>query len=71
MTNAGKKLESPLKLNMSFGEALSRFVTVDQKEVTDSVERSKTKKPGQDATPPRRSFRQSVKKPTHNSGNET
>ncbi len=45
MTNAGKKLEPPLKLDMSFGEALSRFVAVDPKEVSENIERSKTKKP--------------------------
>lgn len=33
MTNAGKKLESPFKLNMSFGEALNRFIVTDSKKV--------------------------------------
>ena len=45
MTNKGKKMEPPLKLDMSFGEALSRFVAVNPKEVAEGVERSKTKKP--------------------------
>jgi hypothetical protein len=45
MTNEGKKLEPPLKLDMSFGEALSRFVATKPKEVDESIERSKQKKP--------------------------
>ena len=45
MTGEGKKLEPPLKLDMDFGEALSRFVATFTKEVEESVERSKTKKP--------------------------
>ena len=45
MTNEGKKLEPPLKLDMSFAEALGRFVQTAPKEVAESVERSKTKKP--------------------------
>lgn len=53
MTNKGKKLEPPLKLNIGFEEALSRFVATNPKEVEESIERSKTKKPPQD-TPPRR-----------------
>jgi len=47
VTNKGKKLEPPLKLDMSFGEALDRLVGTDQKEVDESVERAKTKKPPQ------------------------
>jgi hypothetical protein len=57
MTNKGKKLEPPLRLDMHFGEALSRFVATDPKEVEGSVDRSKTKKPPQDG-PPRRPARQ-------------
>jgi hypothetical protein len=53
MTNEGKKLEPPLKLNMSFGEALSRFVATKPGEVDESVERSKTKKPPGDEAPQR------------------
>lgn len=53
MTNKGKKLDAPLKLDLAFGEALSRFVATNPKEVEDSIERSKTKKPPQDGTPRR------------------
>jgi hypothetical protein len=38
---------------MSFEEALGRFVQTSPKEVDESVERSKTRKPPQDATPRR------------------
>ena len=48
MTNKGKKLEPPLKLDMSFGEALDRFTGTDPKEVDESVQLAKTKKPPQD-----------------------
>jgi hypothetical protein len=48
MTNKGKKMEPPLKLNMSFGEALSRFVATKPEEVEASVARSKAKKPPHD-----------------------
>jgi hypothetical protein len=41
----GRKLEPPLKLDMSFGEALSRFVATKPEEVAESVERSRQKKP--------------------------
>jgi hypothetical protein len=54
MTNKGKKLEPPLKLDMRFREALRRFVATAPKEVDENIERSKTKKPPQ-AAPPRRS----------------
>lgn len=57
MTNKGKKLEPPLRLDMNFSEALSRFAATDPKEVEESVERSKTKKPPRDG-PPRRPARQ-------------
>jgi len=43
MTNAGKKLEPPLKLDLSFDEALSRFVATKPSEVDESIKRSKTK----------------------------
>jgi hypothetical protein len=52
MTNKGKKLEPPLKLNMSFGEILARALQTDPKEVEESIERAKTKKPPE--TVPRR-----------------
>ena len=58
MTEKPKKLEAPLKLDLSFEEALSRFVATDPKEVEASIERSKMKKPPRDATP-RRPARQS------------
>ena len=38
---------------MSFGDALARFAVTEPKEVADSVERSKTKKPPQDGAPRR------------------
>lgn len=53
MTNAGKKLEPPLKLDMSFGEAMSRFVATNPKQIDESIKRSKTKKPPQDDSPRR------------------
>jgi hypothetical protein len=53
----GTKLEPPLKLDMSFDEALSRFLVTDPKEVAETIERSKTKRPPQDAPPPRRPAR--------------
>ena len=53
MTNKGKKLEPPLKLDMSFSEALSRFAATKPKEVEEGIERSKTKKPPQDGSPRR------------------
>jgi hypothetical protein len=46
-------MEPPLKLDMSFDEALSRFVATKPEEVDESIERSKAKKPPQDK-PPRR-----------------
>ena len=45
MTNKGKKLEPPLKLDMSFGEALARALQTDPKEVESSILRAKQKKP--------------------------
>ena len=56
MTNKGKKLDPPLKLDLSFTEAMSRFVATSPKEVAEGIERSKTKKPPQD-DPPRRPAR--------------
>ena len=53
MTNEGKKLEPPLRLDIEFGEALSRFAATKPKEVAESIARSKTKKPPQNE-PPRR-----------------
>ena len=44
-------------------EALSRFVSTKPKEVVDSIERSKTKKPPQDAAP-RRPTRPKTRAPT-------
>ena len=48
-----RKTEPPLFLDMSFGEALSRFVATSPKEVEESVDRAKTKKPPQDDAPRR------------------
>lgn len=45
-----RKTEPPLSLDMSFGEALGRFVTTDPKQVDESIERSKQKRPPQDGT---------------------
>lgn len=53
MTEKGRKQEPPFTLDVSFGEAMTRFVAVKPKEVEESIERSKTKKPPQD-DPPRR-----------------
>lgn len=47
-----KKTEPPLKLDMGFVEFLARALQTDPKEVQESIERSKTKKPPQN--PPRR-----------------
>jgi hypothetical protein len=49
----GTKLDPPLRLEMSFEEAMSRFVATKPKEVDESIERSKTKRPLQDDTPQR------------------
>lgn len=45
MTNKGKKLEPPLKLDMSFAEMMVRALQTDPKEVETSIERAKEKKP--------------------------
>jgi hypothetical protein len=59
-----KKTEPPLKLDMSFGEFLARALQTDPKEVEESIERAKTKKPPQEPQRrPERSRRQSEKKP--------
>jgi hypothetical protein len=53
MNRKGKKLEPKLRLDMSFDEALSRFVATKPDEVEESIRRAKGKKPpGSD--PPRR-----------------
>jgi hypothetical protein len=54
MTHAkGTKLEPPLKLDLSFGEAFERFAATVPKEVEALIEIAKTKKPPQEK-PPRR-----------------
>lgn len=53
MTGESKKLEPKFWLEMDFGEALGRFVRTDPKEVAESVERSKQKRPPEDAAPRR------------------
>lgn len=45
MTGDKKKQEPPLALDLDFLEALERFTRTDPKEVAESVERSKQKKP--------------------------
>lgn len=57
MSAEDRKTEPPLGLDMDFGEALERFLQTSPKEVEDSVERAKRKRPPQDA-PPRRPARQ-------------
>jgi len=49
-------MEPPLKLDMSFDEAMSRFVATKPEQVDESIKRSKAKKPPQEA-PPRRPAR--------------
>lgn len=65
MTNEGKKLEPPLKFDMSFGEALARALQTKPSEVEESIERSKQKKPPGDVLVQRqeRSKRPLGKKP--------
>jgi hypothetical protein len=46
-----RKFEPSLKLDLGFDEALSRFVATEPKEVVESIERSKTKKPPEDTSP--------------------
>ena len=41
----GRKLEPKFGLDMDFGEALERFAKADPREVAESIERSKQKKP--------------------------
>ncbi len=53
MTNKGRKMEPPLKLDMSFDEAMSRFVAAAPEEVSANIERSKTKRPPEDGLPGR------------------
>ncbi len=40
-----KKTEPPLKLDMGFGEFLARALQTNPKEVQESIDRAKTKKP--------------------------
>lgn len=51
-----RKTEPPFGLNMNFGEALRRFAKTDPKEIVESIERSKQKRPPGNE-PPRRSGR--------------
>lgn len=59
-----RKMEPPLRLDMDFGEALSRFVATDPKEVNESVQRSKTKRPPGDGTSQRRPPKSRVTRPS-------
>ena len=54
MTERKRKQEAPLFLDMDFEEALGRFARTDPKEVSESVERSKKKKPLGDKSTRRR-----------------
>jgi hypothetical protein len=60
-----RKTELPLRLEMSFGEALSRFAATKPEEIETSIARSKAKKPPQDGSPrrPGRPRRQALKRP--------
>jgi hypothetical protein len=60
----GTKLDPPLKLDMSFAESLERFISTKPKEVDESVERAKTKRPPQDGAPRRPGHSASVKSET-------
>lgn len=53
MTDEKRKTETPLKLDIPFAEALARFAATKPQEVADNIERSKAKKPPQDAAPRR------------------
>ena len=53
MTNKGKKLEPPLRLDMSFSESLERFIRTGPEEVEESIERAKKKGPEQEGDPAR------------------
>ena len=53
MTRKGKKLEPKLHLDLNFGEALERFAQTDPKEVAESIERAKQKRPPEDGSPRR------------------
>lgn len=59
-----RKLEPPLKLDLSFVEALSRFVTTDPKEVEDNIAKAKAKRPPRDGASrrPERPKRRELKK---------
>ena len=57
----GAKMEPPLRLDMTFGEALERFVAVKPEEVDESIDRSKTKRPPQDGPPRRPGHSESIK----------
>jgi hypothetical protein len=53
----GTKLDPPLRLDMSFEEALGRFVATKSREVEESVDRAKKKGPGEEESsnrPPRK-----------------
>lgn len=58
-----RKQEPKFGLDMDFGEAMERFLQTDPKEVAESIQRSKTRKPpGDDA--PRRPARKKRDKPS-------
>lgn len=58
------KREPPLRLDMSFEEALKRFSGTDPREIEESVERSKQKKPPEGDAPRRQVGSSASKSPT-------
>lgn len=58
-----RKNEPPFGLDMDFGEALKRFARVKPKEVAESIDRSKQKRPPQDAPPRRSALKESDEAP--------
>lgn len=63
MTDQGdkRKTKPPFGLDMDFGEALERFIQTDSKEVAESVERSKQKRPPGNEPPRRPALKESGK----------
>ncbi len=45
MTNKGKKMEPPLRLEIDFGEALARFTNTDPAELSANLGKEKLKGP--------------------------
>jgi hypothetical protein len=66
VTNKGRKLDPPLRLDMPFEEAMERFVATKSSEVDESIERSRTKRPPQDDAPRRPRRSKSIKREDRN-----